>query len=143
MKVKIKTFDKESLFYETAWACWFDFKCSQEITINPQEFKLVETWTVVEVPAWYMLLTLPRSSTFKKYWLMQVNSWWVIDCDYCWDNDSIKFPFINMFSSPVTLQVGERIWQWIFVKIETPEFELVEKMWNKNRWWFGTTWTWI
>ncbi len=143
MKVKIKTFDNKPLFYETSWACWFDFKCSQEITISPKEFKLVETWTVVEVPLWYMLLTLPRSSTFKKYWLMQVNSWWVIDCDYCWDNDTIKFPFINMSDKPVTLQVGERIWQWVFVKIETPEFELVEKMWNKDRWWFWTTWIWI
>jgi len=143
MKVKIKTFDNEPLFYETSWACGFDFKCAVEITLNPQEFKLVETWTVVEVPKWFVLLTLPRSSTFKKYWLIQVNSGWVIDCDYCWDNDTIKFPFLNMWKEPITLKVGERIGQWMFVKIETPEFENVSEMWNKNRWWFGTTWTWV
>jgi len=141
MKVRIKTKNNEALNYESTWACAFDFKVSEEITINPGEFKLVETWTVVEVPEWYVLLTAPRSSTFKKYWLMQVNSCWIIDNDYCGDNDTIKFPFINMRNEAVTLAVWERIWQWMFVLIDKANFELVETMWNNDRWWFWTTWT--
>lgn len=140
MKVRIKTSDKVALNYETSWACAFDFKVASEITINPWEFKLVETGTVVEVPEWYVLLVAPRSSTFKKYGLMQVNSCWIIDNDYCGDTDTIKFPFINMKSEPVTLEVWERIWQWMFVSIKKANFELVETMWNKDRGGFGTTW---
>ena len=140
MKVNIKTIHNDWLHYETSWACAFDFKVSQEITLNPWEFKLVETWTVVEVPEWYVLLTAPRSSTFKKYGLMQVNSCWIIDNDYCWDTDTIKFPFINMKKEPVTLWVWERVWQWMFVKIEKANFQKVEKMSNKDRGGFWTTW---
>lgn len=140
MQVRIKTPNNEPLNYETQGACAFDFKCSEEITINPGEYKLVETWTVVETPEWYVLLTAPRSSTFKKFWLIQVNSCGIIDNDYCGDSDTIKFPFLNMRKEPVTLQVGERIGQWMFVKIEKAELINVETMWdNKNRGWFGTT----
>lgn len=139
MQVRIKTSDNQPLNYESSWACWFDFKVSEKITIHPWEFALVETGTVVEVPEWYVLLTAPRSSTFKKYGLMQVNSVWVIDNDYCWENDTIKFPFINMRKEPITLEVGERVWQWMFVKIQKANFELVSSMWNQDRGGFGTT----
>lgn len=140
MKVRIKTSDWQALNYESVWACAFDFRCSQEITLNPQEFKLVETWTVVEIPEWYVLLTSPRSSTFKHFGLIQVNSPGIIDNDYCGDNDTIKFPYLNMRSEPITLKVWDRIWQWTFVKIEKANFELVQTMWNKDRGWIGTTW---
>ncbi len=140
MKVRIKTHDWEPVFYETSWACAFDFKCVETISFEPWEFKLVETWLVVEVPVWYLLQTQPRSSTFKKHWLMQVNSVGIIDQDYCWDNDTIKFPYINMSKETQTIEAGTRIWQWVFVKIERADFELVETMNNNDRWWFGTTW---
>ena len=140
MQVRIKTPHEWWLNYETSWACAFDFKCSEQITINPGEYKLVETWTVVETPEGYVLLTAPRSSTFKKFWLIQVNSCGIIDNDYCWDNDTIKFPFLNMRSESITLNVGERIGQWMFVKIEKAELINVETMWDKkDRWGFGTT----
>ncbi len=140
MEIRIKTVFEEPLNYETPWACAFDFRCSEEITINPGEYALVETWTVVETPEWYVLLTAPRSSTFKKFWLIQVNSCWIIDQDYCWDNDTIKFPFMNMRKEPVTLKYWERIWQWMIVKIEKPRLIMVDSMWNKERWGFWTTW---
>lgn len=141
MKVRIKSLDWKAVFYETPWACAFDFRCLEEVVFEPGEFKIVETWLVVEIPEWYMLQTQPRSSTFKKHWLIQVNSVWIIDNDYCWDNDTIKFPYLNMSGQRQVLEAWTRIWQWVFVKIEKVEFELVETMWNaKNRWWFWTTW---
>lgn len=139
MKVRIKTSDGQPVSYETVGACAFDFKCTETVVFEPGEFKLVETWLVVEVPAWYLLQTQPRSSTFKKHWLMQVNSVGIIDQDYCWDNDTIKFPYINMSKETQTLEAGTRIGQWVFVKIEKADFELVETMGNTDRGWFGTT----
>ncbi|MDD2565816.1 MAG: dUTP diphosphatase [Candidatus Gracilibacteria bacterium] len=139
MKVRIKTPNNEPLNYETPGACAFDFKCSEQITINPGEYALVETGTVVETPVGFVLLTAPRSSTFKKFGLIQVNSCGIIDQDYCGDNDTVKFPFMNLRKEPVTLNVGERIGQGMFVKIEKPEIEVVETMGNKERGGFGTT----
>lgn len=141
MQIKVKSIhSQDQLKYMTSWACAFDFRSSEDITIQPGEYKLIDTWTVIETPEGYVLLTAPRSSTFKNYWLMQVNSVWIIDQDYCWETDTIKFPYLNMRKESVTIPKGERIWQWMFVKIEKPEFVFVEEMWNKERGWFGTTW---
>ncbi len=140
MKVRIKTSNAEPLFYESAWAVWFDFKCTQDYTIEPGEFCLVETGSVVEIPSGYMLQIQPRSSTFKKHGLMQVNSVGIIDQDYCWDDDTIKFAYINMSKETQTIEKGTRIGQWVFVKVAIAEFEVVEHMWdNESRGGFGTT----
>lgn len=139
MKVRIKSLDGKWVNYETPGACAFDFRCLNEEIFEPGDFKLVETGLVVETPKWYMLQTAPRSSTYKKHWLIQVNSVWIIDNDYCGDNDTIKFPYYNLSGKRQVLEAWTRIWQWVFVKIEKVEFELVECMDNCDRGWFGTT----
>ncbi len=140
MKVRIKTCNWEILNYETSEACGFDFKASTDIIIKPWEFWLVETWTVIEVPEWYALQIQPRSSTFKRYWLIQTNSVGLIDWDYCWDDDTIKFPYFNISNKDAIIKIGDRIWQWVFIKIGKADFEITGNMWNNNRWWFWTTW---
>ena len=125
--------------YQTPGACAFDFQATETITINPGEFKLVDTGMVVETPIGYVLQTQPRSGTFKNLGIMQTNSVGIIDCDYCGDNDTIKFPFINMRKEPITIEAGTRIGQGMFVKIERAEFEMVESMNNADRGGFGST----
>lgn len=140
MKVRIKTIDGEPLFYETEGAVGFDLKCIEDYTFEPGEFKLVETGTVVEIPKGYMLQLQPRSSTFKKHWLMQVNGVGIIDNDYCGEDDTLKFGYINMTKETQVVEKGTRIGQGVFVKVGIAEFEVVEKMGNdKNRGGFGTT----
>ncbi len=139
MKVRIKKNHNFPLEYKTQGACAFDLCASEDVTFAPGEWKLVETGTVVETPEGYMLMIAPRSSTFKNYGLMQVNSVGIIDQDYSGDNDTIKFAYINMRNESVTLQAGERIGQAMFVQIAKPEFEFVETMNNANRGGFGTT----
>ena len=139
MKVRIKTHDWKKLNYETEKACAFDFKNQYDEVVKPWEFKLIETWTVVEVPKWYMLQLAPRSSTFKKLWLLMANSVWYIDQDYCWETDTIKYAYINMWDSDVNIEAWTRIWQGVFLKIDIAEFEIVEEMWNKTRGGFWTT----
>lgn len=139
MKVKIKTIDGQPLAYESEWACGFDFKCVEDITFAPGEFKLVETGTVVWVPAGYVLHIYPRSSTFKKHGLIQVNSVGVIDQDYCGDNDTIKFPYMNLSWIEQKIEAGTRIGQWVLLPILKADFEVVDHMTWPDRGWFGTT----
>lgn len=141
MKVRIKTSDWKPLFYETSWACGFDFKCVWDYTFEPWEFKLIETGTVVEVPEGYVLQICPRSSTFKKHGLIQVNSIGIIDSDYSWDNDTIKFAYMNISKETQKIENGTRIGQWVLLPILKAEFEVVETMGNTDRGGFGTTWT--
>ena len=140
MKVRIKTKDSKTLSYETKKACWFDFKAHEDIEIKPWEFKLVDTWTVIETPDWYALQIQPRSSTFKNYWLIQTNWVWLVDQDYSWDNDFIKFPYFNISNKTAIIKKWDRIWQWVFIKIWIASFDLTDSMWNSNRWWFWSTW---
>ncbi len=139
MQVQIKNPSWKVLEYKTSGACAFDFEALEDVVFAPGEWKMVETGTVIATPEWYCLVVAPRSSIFKNYGLMQVNSVGIVDQDYCGDTDTIKFPYINMRKEEVMIKKGERIWQGMFVKIEKPEFQLVEKMEASDRGGFGTT----
>lgn len=140
MKVRIKTPDGEPLFYESKGAVGFDFKCTQDYIFQPGEFQLVETGTVVEIPEGYMLQIQPRSSTFKKHGLIQVNSVGIIDQDYCGDTDTMKFAYMNMSKEVQHIEKWTRIWQGVFVKVAIADFEVVDSMGdNTSRGGFGTT----
>ncbi len=139
MNVRIKKNHDFPIEYKTKGACGFDFYAVEETKFEPKEFALIETGTVIEVPEGYVLMAMPRSSTFKNYGLMQVNSVGIIDQDYCGNNDTIKFPYMNMRDESVIVPKWERIGQGVLVKIARAEFEEVEDMENEDRWGFGTT----
>lgn len=143
IEVKIKTKDNMILNYETEWACAFDFKASEDVEIAPWQAWMVETGTVIEVPKGSMLMLSPRSSTYKKLGsggLILVNSVWIIDNDYCGDNDSIKLVYLNTWKETCFIKKWDRIWQGTFVKINKAKFIYVEKMEWKDRGGFWTTW---
>lgn len=139
MEVRIKNQSGKALEYKTSGACAFDFEAALDYVFAPGEWKLVDTGTVIATPEGYCLMIAPRSGTFKNFWLMQVNSIGIIDQDYCGDEDTIKFAYMNMRKEEVRINKGERIGQGMFVKIEKPEFVIVEKMEWENRGGFGTT----
>jgi len=87
-----------------------------------------------------MLMLASRSSTFKKLWLIMVNWVWIIDNDYCWDDDTQKFQFMNFWKETAKISKGHRIGQGVFVKVMKAEFDEVESLWNENRGGFWTTW---
>lgn len=104
MQVRIKTSHPTAPEYKTPGACAFDFQASETVTFAPGEWKMIDTGTVVQTPAGFVLLTAPRSGTFKNYGLMQVNSVGIIDQDYCGNTDTVKFPYINMRKESVTIE---------------------------------------
>ena len=139
MIVRTKLPEWISLEYKTPGACAFDMPVSEEKTIAPGEYALVETGVVIATPPGYVLMLAPRSSTFKNFGLMFVNSFGIIDQDYCGDNDTIKCAVINMKKESITLQPGDRIAQAMFVPVERAEFEVVTSMNTSDRGGFGTT----
>lgn len=139
MKVRIKNSTGKVLEYKTPGACAFDFEALEKVVFDPGEWKLVDTGTIIATPEGYCLVVAPRSSIFKNYGLMQVNSIGIVDQDYCGNTDTVKFPYMNMRKEPVVIEKGERIGQGMFIKIEKPDFELVENMGGSDRGGFGTT----
>jgi dUTP pyrophosphatase len=141
MRVRIKTNSGRVPEYKTPGAVAFDFEAWHDATVEPGQTVLIDTGVVIETPPGYMLMLAPRSSTFKNYGLMLVNSVGYIDQDYSGDADTIKFMYMNMRQNPVHITQGERIGQGAFIRIEKPEFDRVETMGNENRGGFGTTGT--
>lgn len=64
----------------------------------------------IKVPKGFECIVAPRSSTFKKWGLLQTNSIGVIDNSYCSDKDEWKLPVIA--TRPVTIPKGTRIAQF-------------------------------
>lgn len=85
----------------------------------------------MSLPEGFEAHVLPRSSTFKKYGLMQVNSQGVIDCRFNGNNDEWKLPVVATRS--VFIPKGTRLCQF--------RIQLSQKatVWQKLRWLFSNS----
>jgi dUTP pyrophosphatase len=139
MKIEIKRIDKTLPLseYQTSGAVAFDFITRETITIPPRTPGRVTGNVVIKTPPGYMLFVKDRSSTTVKKNLICTAG--IVDQDYCGDNDEILIQVYNFSDAPVTVERGDRIAQGIFVKIETAEWNEVDKMGNADRGGFGTT----
>ncbi|OIO52849.1 dUTPase [Candidatus Peregrinibacteria bacterium CG1_02_41_10] len=139
MLVKIKRIDLSLPLpaYQTSGAVAFDLYSRIEMVIEPKSIGRVPTNLVVEIPKGYMLLIKDRSSTAKRKSLLCTVGF--IDQDFCGEEDEILLQFYNFSNEPVKVEKGERLGQAAFVKIETAQWEEVEKMRKETRGGFGTT----
>lgn len=71
---------------------------------------LIPLGVCIKVPKGYECLLVPRSSTFKRYGLLQVNSVGVIDNTFSSDEDEWQFPV--MATQNITIPKGTRIAQF-------------------------------
>ncbi|HQF57253.1 MAG TPA: dUTP diphosphatase [Candidatus Magasanikbacteria bacterium] len=139
MKVKIKRIDKNLPLpeYHTDGAVAFDLYSRISINIKPKTLERLPTNIIVETPTGFMLEIKDRSSTLKKKGLLVTTGY--IDNDFCGENDEILLQVYNITDTEVKIEKGERLGQGVFIKIDTAEWEEVEKMENKNRGGFGST----
>ena len=76
----------------------------------------------MQLPAGYEARTAPRSSTFRRWGILQANSVGVIDNSYCGTNDEWKIPVYA--TRDTVLEKGDRICQFrIFETQPALEFE--------------------
>ena len=117
---------------------WIDLRSAETVTMEPGEFKIISLGVAMELPEGYEGHVAPRSSTFKKFGIIQANSFGIIDHSYCGDKDIWGFPAIAL--RPTTIYRGDRICQFRIVKKQPQvEFEEVESLGNDNRGGFGST----
>ena len=92
----------------------------------------------MQLPAGYEAHVVPRSSTFKNFGVLQVNSMGVIDASYCGDNDQWFMPVLAMRDTEI--HVNDRICQFRIMKNQPQiDFELVEHLDGEDRGGFGPT----
>jgi len=142
MQVKIKRIDPTLPLpvYKTTGSVCFDLSVREGATIAPGELARLPLNTVVQTPAGYMLMLVPRSSLpAKKPGLIYPHGVGVIDQDYCGPEDEMKLQVMNVGSSPITVERGEVIAQAGFVKIEKAEFIEEDQLASMSRGGFGST----
>ena len=116
---------------------WYDLFVAEDVDMKAGDFRLISMGVSIMVPDGYTAYMLPRSSTFKKFGLLQTNSMGVIDSSYCGDGDIIKFPALA--TRDVHISKGDRIAQ-ITVMPSTPiNWLSVPSLGNEDRGGFGST----
>jgi len=118
---------------------WIDLYTNEEIELKNGEFKLIDLGVAMELPDdTYEAIVIPRSSTFKKYGILQANSVGLIDNSYCGNNDIWKFPAYA--TKDIIIPKFERICQFrIQKKMPNVLFAEVENLDNLDRGGFGST----
>lgn len=140
IKVKYFTDIEEIDFIEGAKSDWIDLRCAEDITLKAGEFKLIPLGVGMILPEGYEANIVPRSSTYKKYKILQTNCFGVIDNSYSGDGDQWMFPALAI--EDTFIEKNERICQFrINKKMDPVKITKVEKLNDKNRGGFGSTGT--
>ena len=138
--IRIKYFtDKiDRLEYIDGKSDWIDLRASETVELKAGEFKLIPLGVAMQLPKGYEAHVVPRSSTFKNYGLLQVNSCGIIDGSYCGDDDMWRMPVYA--TRDIVVNINDRICQFRIVENQ-PQivFEEVTSLGNANRGGFGST----
>ena len=138
--IRIKYFtDKiDRLEYIDGKSDWIDLRASKTVELKAGEFKLIPLGVAMQLPKGYEAHVVPRSSTFKNYGLLQVNSCGIIDGSYCGDDDMWRMPVYA--TRDIVVNINDRICQFRIVENQ-PQivFEEVTSLGNANRGGFGST----
>ena len=119
---------------------WIDLRAAETVPMKAGDFKLISLGVSMKLPEGYEAHVVPRSSTFKKWGVLQTNSMGVIDNSYSGENDIWRFPALAMRDT--VIEEGDRICQFrIEKKMEAVDFETVDHMEDADRGGFGSTGT--
>lgn len=119
---------------------WIDLRAAERVVMVAGDYRLISLGVSMELPEGYEAHVAPRSSTFKKWSIIMVNSIGIIDNSYCGDDDIWHFPALAMRDT--IIEKGDRIAQFRIVEKQPPiRFEQVESLGNENRGGIGSTGT--
>ncbi len=149
LKIKVKRFNKNiNLPNIISRGEWIDLGASDTISLTaPQagtlkkhkiegmevahrdvsyDSTLIPLGVAMKLPKGFEAVVLPRSSTYKKFGVIQANHMGVIDNSYCGNDDEWKYPVIAMRDT--VIYEGDRICQF--------RIQLSQKatLWQKLRW---------
>ena len=129
MKVNIKKLNEKAIAptYGSEYAAGADlYACiDEDITILPNETKLIKTGLAIEVPVGYGAFIYARSGLASKRGLAPANKVGVVDSDY---RGEVMVALHNHSSEAQTVAVGERIAQMVIAPFLKADFEVVNEL---------------
>ena len=128
---KIKKIDKGD---------WIDLRAAEKVELKQGDFALISLGVSMKLPDGYEAHLAPRSSTFKTWGIIQVNSIGVVDNSYAGNNDIWKMPVYATRNT--VINVNDRICQFrIMPKMPVLDVEEVDNLEGPDRGGFGSTGT--
>lgn len=119
---------------------WIDLRAAEDVEMSADDFRIISLGVSMKLPAGYEAHVVPRSSTFKKWGIIQANNMGVIDNSYCGNNDVWKFPAIALRDT--VIYKNDRICQFRIEK-KQPKFSwnVVNQLDDPDRGGIGSTGT--
>ena len=140
IKIKYLNDDITRLEYIDGKSDWIDLRAAEEVELKAGEFKLIHLGVAMQLPEGYEAHIVPRSSTFKKWGIIQTNHCGIVDNSYCGPNDWWRMPVFALRDTKI--EVNDRICQFRIQKNQpTLVFNEVEEMEANNSGGFGSTGT--
>ena len=119
---------------------WIDLRAAETVELKAGDFKIISLGVSMKLPEGYEAHIVPRSSTFKKWGILQTNHMGVIDNSYSGDNDIWGMPVLAMRDT--VINENDRICQFRIVErmghIQMIEVDHLE---GADRGGFGSTGT--
>lgn len=138
MEIKIKYFTDIEKIGKIEKGDWIDLRAAEDTVLKAGEFKLIPLGVAMELPRGYEAHIVPRSSTYKKFGIIQTNHQAVIDESYCGDNDQWLYPAYALRDTEI--HKGDRICQFRIME-KQPEITFTEVaiLGNEDRGGIGST----
>ena len=126
---------------------WIDLRAAEDTFIPVGEYKLISLGVSMKLPKGYEAIVAPRSSTFKNFGIILVNSIGVIDNSYSGTNDVWRYLAYCVKGNGVqngrigsVIHKNDRICQFRILKNQPPvEFEEAEVLDDEDRGGIGST----
>lgn len=137
IKIKYHTNEIDKI-KEIAVGDWIDLRAAETVLLHKGDFALISLGVSMKLPDGYEAHVVPRSSTFKKWGVLQTNSMGIIDNSYSGTNDIWRFPVLAVRDT--VINKNDRICQFRIVKRQpTVEFEEMDTLDAVDRGGFGST----
>lgn len=117
---------------------WIDLYTYEETVFRAGQFKIIPLGVAMKLPEGYEAKVVSRSSTFKRWGIMQTNAVGVIDPSFCGQDDMWGYPALA--TRDVTIPAGTRLCQFRIDKVQPNiKFQEVANLDEVSRGGFGTS----
>ena len=138
IKILYHTDKIEKLTYIDGKSDWIDLRAAERYELKKGDFALINLGISMRLPEGYEAHIAPRSSTFKKWGLIQSNGVGVVDFSYNTSEDVYMMPVLA--TRDTVVEVNDRVCQFRIMKNQPRiEFEEVTVLEGVARGGFGST----
>lgn len=130
--------DQPPLCFVDGKSDWIDLRAAEDVELKAGEYRAISLGVSMKLPEGWEAHVVPRSSTFKTWGIIQVNSVGIIDNSYAGDDDVWHFPAYA--TRDTVIHKGDRICQFRVVR-NMPDLELtvVDSLNTQSRGGLGST----